>query len=442
MLLSSNKQLRFALEAFAFAHGLEKNWASHYFETFTRAGIESVLDLVTGCVDETINMDLEFIGCSDSVLDKDTQMYLLHFLPGPTGLRCFRLAQQVTELVESGEADTTYVHRSEDGKKGDERFHLSGDGWVLHVDCAGFVRSVLSHVTKSMFRVSLSDRSFMRAKDFYRFFETVSLTVLDKQPICTDKKLMKWRIVPDLRMVIPGDVIVWRPKGNAAGHCAFTSNDRKDLSRLLKAVKTTQIWNNETAHAETGLVTRHVGQDPQVKAFVSATKQKLHAVGIFSCTELRAKFVQLNELLKEKQLEPIDDETLQLMKECAETTALNTGHIVFASAPAVRVSENEYRIKVVHSTKSGKTDEHGNSTEGVQEYYRRFQWIESSGRWTRQMKTAPLPEDKNAGDSADDDDVDEDDPEDRDHGPSSYTESEDELAGQTDVEVLAARMCF
>jgi hypothetical protein len=239
--LSTEKHLGHALEAFGFAHALAPEWADRYHEYLTEAGIDSMNDLSTGCKEDTVNLDLDFIGCpAEDRLDNQTLLLLYNFLPGPLGLRCFRLSQMAADRVEKGLADAKYVHRPESGLRGEERWHAHGDAWKLHVDCAGFVRSVLKHVTKNLFQPSLSDRSFMRAKDFYRFFETIPYTVIDHKdlPEETDK-LMKWRIVPDLRMVIPGDIIVYRPKGNSAGGAAFTKNDRSDLKHLFKVRR---IW--------------------------------------------------------------------------------------------------------------------------------------------------------------------------------------------------------
>lgn len=161
-------------------------------------------DLATGCREETVNMDLEFIGVTEKLSEKITKQLDI-FLPGPKGHRCFRLAQRAAEKVKSGEADAKYVHRPEDGKKGEEIFNINHGGqWKLHVDCAGFVRSVLQHVTKDRFVLALSDRAFMRAKDFYRFFETVPYNVTDKDVLREPDKRMQWRLVRDLRLVIPG----------------------------------------------------------------------------------------------------------------------------------------------------------------------------------------------------------------------------------------------
>ena len=341
------------------------------------------------------------------------------------------------------------MHRPENGRLGDEQWHVPvDDEWTLHVDCAGFVRNVLRHVTKDPFRMSLSDRAFMRAKDFYRFFETSPYTVLDKEDIVESDRRMKWRLVPDLRMVIPGDIIVWRAKGNAAGGAAFTTNDRKDLKHLLKAVRTAQLWHEEEGEWK-NLVTRNVSKDPSVRPWVEAVKAQLASIGITKVKQLRANFDSINEKLEEQGVEPLSPEILALMKECAETTALNTGHIVFAAGPAVEKEENVYRIRVVHSTKYGMKDHKGEVTEGVQEYFRRFKLVEgpNGSRWTREMKKVPLAAVIDDGDELDDESDDED-PDDEDNGGAdSGTEAEpeepgDEMAGQGEVEVLTARIGF
>jgi hypothetical protein len=225
-----------------------------------------------------------------------------------------------------------------------------------------------------------------------------------------------------------------------------------------------QLWREETKISSTGLVTRNVGRDPSIKPFVAENKKKMNDIGIYSCTDLRANQKKINEFLAEKGIALLDEDTLQLMKECSETTALNTGHIVFCAGPAELRGDHEYRIKVVHSTSSGKLDPNGNPTEGVQEYFRRFQFLQGSAngganKWTRGMKVATLPEDTTTikttedeeednddiielGDPSDDEDDDGttgDEQGDAQQDPSS---SNDELAGLADVEVLAARMCF
>lgn len=446
-LISDEVQLGYALQAFAYAFNLGPFWGSQYLIYLTKAGINSMSNLATGCNDETLNMDLDFIGVPrDDHFNPNTVQRLNVFLPGPVGFRCFRLAQTAAEKVERGSADAKYVHRPESGKAGEETWDTTGNDWTLHVDCAGLVRSVLKHVTKDPFLVSLSDRSFMRAKDFYRFFETVPYSVTDQQEVVETDKQMHWRLVRDLRMVIPGDIIVYRPKGNGAGGAAFTTNDRSDLKHLLKAVKTAQLWHNEEGEWK-NLVTRNVGQDASVKPWIETVKAKLAKIEIHSVKDLKAKFDSINELLQEKGEAVLSDETLKLMKECSETTALNTGHIVFASGPAELKGDNEYRIRVVHSTKFGKKDRKGNTTEGVQEYYRRFRLVQGpdgEDKWTREMRKAPVEEDLDDGDS-DDDDLDDDDPSDTESIPGEKECEEgagDELAGAVDVEVLAARMCF
>jgi hypothetical protein len=227
------------------------------------------------------------------------------------------------------------------------------------------------------------------------------------------------------------------------------------LRHLLKAVKTAEIWHQEEEEWK-NLVTRNVGRDPAVKPFVESTKQKLAKIGITTVKELRPKLSSLNDLLKESGEEPMSDYMIQLMTECANTQSLNTGHIVFASGPAELKGENEYRIRVVHSTKYGVPDRKGNITEGVQEYFRRFRLeIGPDGveRWTRPMKksapTIPIVDETNNDNDTDDDDLDDDDDDDDAATNSSSGEPEaeecpnDDMAGSNSpVDVLAARMCF
>lgn len=257
-----------------------------------------------------------------------------------------------------------------------------------------------------------------------------------------------------LSLIVPygtGDIIVYRPKGNAAGGAAFTTNDRSDLRHLLKAIKTAELWHQEEEEWK-DLVTRNVGRDPAVKPWVDATRKKLRMIGITTVKELRQKLNKLNDLLKEQGDDLLSDRMIQLMTECAYTQALNTGHIVFASGPAEKKGDNEYRIRVVHSTKYGVPDRKGNATEGVQEYFRRFRLEtgqDGEETWTRDMKKSPVQDgndDDDEGGDLDDDDDDPDGNDTTDDDDSTEKEADecigDDLAGAVDVEVLAARMCF
>jgi hypothetical protein len=263
--------------------------------------------------------------------------------------------------------------------------------------------------------MSLSDRDFMRAKDFYYFFSTLPFTVMDPpspQISAANKqqhRVTNWRIVNDLRMVIPGDILVYRPEGGAAGGAAFTTADRQDVRHLLQAVKTAELWN--TAQLSGGLVTQHnVAKEPPVHEWVAKAKSDLAAVGIVTVKCLYDGLNTLQLRLKEKGLNAFNKEILDLMKQCYEATSDDTGHIVFVSGPAVNKGNDEYRVRVVHSTKYGNKNENGQVTTGVQEYYRRFVLKKDEHAveyWTRKQ-----------------------------------TAVRDEVAGQANVEVLAARMCF
>jgi hypothetical protein len=279
---------------------------------------------------------------------------------------------------------------------------------------------------------------------------------MDGEEIPESDKRMRWRLVPDLRMVIPGDVICYRAKGNAAGGAAFTTNDRKDIQHVLRAVRTAQLWHEEKGEWK-NLVTHNKAKDPRVKPWITMVLEKLRAIGIHSVRELRENLDSINDKLRAQDYRPLYRETLALIKECVYTTAMNTGHIVFAAGPAVHKGSNEYRIRVVHSTKHGYRTENGVVTTGVQEYYRRFKMVEGpDGKvsWTREMQQSKRPLGAPSGGNAlidgmsDDeenpiDDMEEDPEIAVTPDPDEETaESADELAGQLNVEVIAARMCF
>ena len=214
---------------------------------------------------------------------------------------------------------------------------------------------------------------------------------------------------------------------------------------MLKAVKTAELCHEEEGEWK-NLVTRNMAKDPRVKEWTAEAKARLESIGIKTVSAFRNNFTDINAMLIEKDLEPFSESTMELMKECATTTALNTGHIVFASGIAVHKGDNQYRISVIHSTKFGYKDENGNVTEGIQEYFRRFTLIErpdGSTVWTREMKKAPI-EDVGMIDEGDDpyDDMATDDEEDLLDAKDENGENGDELEGQSDVEVIAARMCF
>eukprot|EP00527_Entomoneis_sp_CCMP2396_P002436 CAMPEP_0198153598 /NCGR_PEP_ID=MMETSP1443-20131203/64921_1 /TAXON_ID=186043 /ORGANISM="Entomoneis sp., Strain CCMP2396" /LENGTH=462 /DNA_ID=CAMNT_0043819995 /DNA_START=220 /DNA_END=1605 /DNA_ORIENTATION=- len=458
LLLSDEVKLGYALEAFAYAHDMGVGWATSKLLFVKSAGITNLSDLYLGCKEETINLDLELFGVpAEEKLNAQTIKRLNCFLPGPVGFRCFRLAQRGARKVKKGTADTEYVHRPENGKIGEEEWSLSNDEWVMKVDCAGFVRNCLKHVTKDPFLLSLSDRDFMRAKDFFQFFSQIPYTVRGDEEIPEEDRRMKWRKITDLRMIIPGDVICYRPRGNAAGGAAFTSTDRSDLTKLLKVVQTAQLWHGERSNWE-NLVTRNCAKDPKVKTWVNQVKTKLNAIGIRTVKQLFKNLGSLNSKLKSLDYMTLHQDTLNLMRECCRSLAVNTGHIVFASGPAIRMDTDSeyptYRIRVVHSTKNGiKDPTTGEVSEGVQEHYRRF-YLRPDGTWTREMSRAEplLPEMKQVDESDDDplDDM-EDDPEDtedstavaEDPGESTDDDQEDESVEEEEliVDVIAGRMC-
>ena len=65
-------------------------------------------------------------------------------------------------------------------------------------------------------------------------------------------------------MLLHGDGIVYRREGKAAGGAAFTNADVKDLVTLLKAVRTTQMYNEFNEETGEDLVDSNVAKDSNV----------------------------------------------------------------------------------------------------------------------------------------------------------------------------------
>ena len=84
-------------------------------------------------------------------------------------MECLALAEEAVKHAEANPECTKHVYRSQHPWKNEEVWLVrrATDGeWKMHVDCAGFVRNVLETTLKKPFTAALSDRSFMRAKDF------------------------------------------------------------------------------------------------------------------------------------------------------------------------------------------------------------------------------------------------------------------------------------
>jgi hypothetical protein len=142
MVLRDEVQLSAALNVFSQAHRMPIGWTARIMIHLRTADIMSIDDLASRCKQGTINSELKLYGAPKEILlDETTIQSLKVFLPGLFGFRCFRLAQRIAEKVAKGSAESEYIHRPEDGSKGDEKWHVPLTGnWIVNVDCAGFVR--------------------------------------------------------------------------------------------------------------------------------------------------------------------------------------------------------------------------------------------------------------------------------------------------------------
>ena len=297
------------------------------------------------------------------------------FTPGPVAIKCLALAKEAVNHAEANPECTKHVYRSQHRSNNREVWKVGlntngGKEWIMHVDCAGFVRNVLETSLKHPFTVALSDRSFMRAKDFFTFFEHLpSLSAVagsDLNDMRTSDSLC-WSRVDDLRMILPGDIIAYRHKGQAAGGAAFL--ETTSLHSLFKSLKVKHIYD-EVKEKEGRLVHRNIALDEGVEEWTESLVQSLTSIGIESLDALKGRLEDncVNNRMRSQNVD------MAVLREALHSKAHDTGHVMFAAGRAENVENtNQWRIPVYHSTSSGKYP-------GVQRGYKTFTRTKH-GRW-------------------------------------------------------------
>ena len=397
-------------------------------------------------------------------IDATILQKLRAFLPGPVGEACFQLARQAVERVEQEEWSrlrkrnrrgmmtmntmtrasssttattrsstctdsplpvTKYEHRSKHGGRGKEEWvvwRTTGDAtrnhhaWAIdrmYVDCAGFIRNVLCSVMNvDEFTLTKSDRDFMRAKDFFNFFRSIAHSVAETDGLVVDtattsvegdEPLKSWRRVDDLRMLLPGDVIVYRREGKAAGGAAFTNGDLKDLLTLLKAVRTAQLYEEYDDETGEDLVDYNVAKDDAVAEWAVTLKNKLSSKETFGimdldglktvAAEVPSFWSDLKDYMDSENC--YENDTVDRMYEALYASEGNTGHIMFAAGLAelsgATADKEEYRVPVLHSTGFGKKYKGTKKRRrGVERSYRRFTRILATNEWIRERGDGDL----------------------------------------------------
>jgi hypothetical protein len=324
------------------------------------------------------------------------------FLPGKVGIQCFQLAQAAVSQAKNANSSSVVTY-----KHGTGTFQVPTDWqstpnhqnnhhpeWIMHVDCSGFVRHVYEFVTQKPMKKSLSDRNYMRAKDFYSFFMSLPYSVTDRI-VDKSKPHVNWRRVDDLRLVLPGDIIVYCVQGKAAGGVEFVV--KKQVRDILWSVKTAQAYHREMQQQSSNdhrLVTRNLAEK-EVRAWAEHMTQVLRSHGIQTHAQLQAAILPNNTLHLDQQQQQqqqqqqhqqqeilynlFDSETIDLIRLALQSKQGNTGHIVFVAGKAEPVaSTGEWRIPVYHSTGIGNKP-------GVQDGFKRFVYDSMEQRWTRQM---------------------------------------------------------
>jgi len=356
------------------------------------------------------------------VQQQQLRQSLRQFLPGPVSVRWLNLAREAVLRAESNPSCTRHVYRSQQAKNNKEVWDItyrngvllppSEDGceWRMYVDCAGFVRNVLETVLGGEpFAPSLSDRSFMRAKDFYTFFE--SLRGLPyyrdcdnngdsggKPTSCTvrrrDARARRaaaedrnyWRKISDLWTILPGDLIAYRHQGCAAGGAAFVQNTT--LRGVLKAVLVKLAYDRavQESNDDGGLVDRNLSEDGEVERRVSSLQADLAARRIVAAEDLVGRIGDddVRDLFERKHR--VDT---SLVRTALQSNIHDTGHVMFAagtaepllsSTPTTATTANknnkyqEWRVPVFHSTSKGER-------QGVQRGYKTFRLDTETGEW-------------------------------------------------------------
>jgi hypothetical protein len=336
------------------------------------------------------------------------------FLPGKVGIQCFQLAQAAVlhaKKVKSSSVVVTYKHGKgifrvpadwQNNPNNKNNHHHHPPEWIMHVDCSGFVRHVYEFVTQKPMKKSLSDRSYMRAKDFYSFFMSLPYSVTDRV-VDKSKPHANWRRVDDLRLVLPGDIIVYCVQGRAAGGVDFVV--KNNVQDILWCVKTAQVYRHEMEkqttlnddHGQRPLVTRNLAEKEVREWAEHMTQVLLTDYGIETRDQLEAAVLpNLPNNNMEQQPQPphlsnlLDSDTMELIRLALQSKQGNTGHIVFVAGKADPVTTStsttttntagsEWRIPVYHSTGIG-------SKPGVQAGFKRFVYDPIEQRWTRRIR--------------------------------------------------------
>eukprot|EP00939_MAST-03C_sp_MAST-3C-sp1_P001469 g1469.t1 len=187
-------------------------------------------------------------------------------IPSSIATNMTLLAESIVRDINTHGARTRYVHRAihDDGKR-----YMNRSTGQYFCDCSGFICHLLEAVTCMHLSHSyLSDRPYMRAKDFFRLF--VSLPPIASWSDMDDEEEEKeareaseeeeaekearevseddeeeeggrtahntmWRRVPSLDQVIPGDVVSWIPTRPPNGEDAFVDHG-ESLEKVLRQV--------------------------------------------------------------------------------------------------------------------------------------------------------------------------------------------------------------
>jgi len=257
------------------------------------------------------------------------------------------------------------------------------------------VNNVLWEVLGTAFMADLSDKRYMRAKDYVNFFK--SLPPVGTSPY---SKQIIWRRVEDIREVLPGDIIAYRWGKEKFTHTQIFAT----LSTVLVNIYTTKLKEMRSSAVYRGGADfiRHLSEDgetaPEYDVLGWARNAKAILKDKFGVTCMRGcganslcykdvssgmltgapnrNFAEISQAI-----DPRYNLVDHLKEVCESEGARHTGHIVIARGRVREVRNLQggrnadpfiWRVPIVHSTGSRE----GVAMDGE---YKRFE-VRSDGK--------------------------------------------------------------
>jgi len=341
------------------------------------------------------------------------------FAPSGVAKKMTEYAKQIVKEVKENKATTSYKNRPIKGIGA----QVVKIGSQYDIDCSGFIRLLYRLTCDADIPAwALSDRPFARAKDFLNFFEALpsieedcdhnnnngkerkrpanaasaSNTALSSSspsssspPVAQSKNMVRWRRVPSIKQVLPGDVIAYTTTGHAAGGSCFIKS--KALSFSIRQAIVADLWNEAKAEGGYDSVDQLEKQLHDADSRTAALVEDLAKLcGIDSLAKLQQilkeggggeRGAMIDEMLSSKGKKGLGKRFWSHVLEAATAKLHHTGHVVLASSCAFRLGHDDngrqsYSVTTYEAT-TVRSATKNKRCSGVMEWYRQFR-VESA----------------------------------------------------------------